>query len=391
MTYLEKVKKKNKYISKLNQLLKKDNYKVVLINKSLLCTNVISLLSNDSYDDALLDIRILQNQKLLKKINLLYKMKIKKDKIIIFYKNFSLNIFLINFKSTYFKLNGLQIKTNLLSKTKRVKILKNFYFIPKNDEEVIKKIFFLNKKEMLALSLSRQNTFSRYKNFFICFLYLLFFSKYYSNYELNFRIAKLYDLSFLQLIRLTLNKLKRKKIFKLSLNQFVKMKFDSNDFNYYLRKSHYDLITNNNRCLKIVDILNFFKKKKNKNIEEKIIETDTEFLFDEPIYLNKKFWKTGNNFYIYPLIFGFKKNIIGYEKVNDYIKEKKKPKVYSKDYYKKLFNMNNREIKDLMIKNPIAINKNGFLGGRHRVAAMIGRLIKGENYIPFYVFKEINQ
>tara|TARA_B100001057_G_scaffold486655_1_gene568171 strand:- start:398 stop:1573 length:1176 start_codon:yes stop_codon:yes gene_type:complete len=389
LTYLEKVKKKNKFLSKLQKLLKKNNYKIILFNKSLLCANVISLLSNDSYDDALLDISILQNQKLLKKINLFYKMKIKKDRIIIFYKNFSLNIFLINFKSTYSIFNGLQIRTNLLTKIKRIEILKNFYFIPKDDEEVIKKIFFLNKKEMLALSLSHQNTFSKYKNFFICFFYIFFFSKYYSNYELNFRIAKLYDLSFLQLIRLTLNKFKRKKIFKLSLNQFVKMRFDSNDFNYYLRKSHYDLITNNNKFLKIIDILNFFKKKKIKDIEKKIIETDTESLFDEPIYLNKKFWKTGNNFYIYPLIFGFKKNIIGYEKVNNYIKGKKKPKVYSKNYYKKLINMNNREIKDLMIKNPIAINKNGFLGGRHRVAAMIGRLINDEEYVPFYVYKEI--
>ena len=42
-----------------------------------------------------------------------------------------------------------------------------------------------------------------------------------------------------------------------------------------------------------------------------------------------------------------------------------------------------------MIKNPIAINKNGFLGGRHRVAAMIGRLINDEEYVPFYVYKEI--
>ena len=102
MTYLEKVKKKNKFLSKLQKLLKKNNYKIILFNKSLLCANVISLLSNDSYDDALLDISILQNQKLLKKINLFYKMKIKKDRIIIFYKNFSLNIFLINFKSTYY-------------------------------------------------------------------------------------------------------------------------------------------------------------------------------------------------------------------------------------------------------------------------------------------------
>ena len=121
---------------------------------------------------------------------------------------------------------------------------------------------------------------------------------------------------------------------------------------------------------------------------KKIVETNTSTAFDEPIYLNKKFWKNGNNFYIYPLIFGFKKNFIGYEKVNEYIKLNKKPKAYTKLYYKKLTNMSSAEIKELMIQKPIAINNEGFLGGRHRVAAMIGRIIKGEAYIPFYVYKE---
>ena len=44
----------------------------------------------------------------------------------------------------------------------------------------------------------------------------------------------------------------------------------------------------------------------------------------EPIYLNKRFWKTGNNFYINPILFGFKKGVLDYERVNFYLKQKKK-------------------------------------------------------------------
>lgn len=45
-----------------------------------------------------------------------------------------------------------------------------------------------------------------------------------------------------------------------------------------------------------------------------------------------------------------------------------------------------RKLKDIR-QNPIEINKYGFLSGRHRVAAMIGRLLRGERYLPFYVYK----
>ena len=39
-----------------------------------------------------------------------------------------------------------------------------------------------------------------------------------------------------------------------------------------------------------------------------------------------------------------------------------------------------------MLKDhPIEIKNNTIIGGRHRVCAMIGRIISGKNYIPFYV------
>ena len=45
----------------------------------------------------------------------------------------------------------------------------------------------------------------------------------------------------------------------------------------------------------------------------------------EPIYLNKRFWKTGNNFYINPILLGLKR-ILAYEKLI-IVKTKKKTEI----------------------------------------------------------------
>ena len=41
--------------------------------------------------------------------------------------------------------------------------------------------------------------------------------------------------------------------------------------------------------------------------------------------------------------------------------------------------MNETEISNYLNDNPLPINQHGFLSGRHRVAAMIGRILRGEN------------
>ena len=46
--------------------------------------------------------------------------------------------------------------------------------------------------------------------------------------------------------------------------------------------------------------------------------------------------------------------------------------------------MNDNEIKKMLKKNPLEITGKGFSSGRHRACAMIGRLIRGEPYIPIY-------
>ena len=109
-------------------------------------------------------------------------------------------------------------------------------------------------------------------------------------------------------------------------------------------------------------------------------------MFNEPIYYSRKFWQTGNNFFFYSLYYSFRKNVLSYEKTNNYISKKLKPELYSKEYYSSRLEMNEIQISNLLNKNPIEISNGGFGSGRHRVAAMIGRVVGGKSYIPFKVY-----
>ena len=133
------------------------------------------------------------------------------------------------------------------------------------------------------------------------------FSKKYSRYELNFRILNLYRLNPSNFIIAIINKFKKRKIFKLQENKFRKLKFDPDEFNWYFRDKHYRLITQNLKYIKVDDIIKFLHKKKLGIVSRQVVDTTITKPVAEPIYLNKRFWKTGNNFYINPILFGFKK------------------------------------------------------------------------------------
>ena len=387
--YLDNVKKKIKFLTKIKILLKKNNYKLILFNRTLLCAETINLLSHDNYDDVILDQKILKDKNLLAKIKSLFNCRIHKNKIKIFYDQFELNIYLVNFNLEYYIFKGFILNLSYLKKTKQKKILSSFFLIPKFPEKIFNKIFFPIYKDIILAALrdNREKKISRFKNFSLCLIYMLFFYKRYPRYVLNQKIYELYQLSIFKFISSAFRRFKKKEIFKVDIKQFKKLKFDPIEYNCYFREHHYSYITRNLKNFKIKDIINFLKEKKIINIKKGIRETIIIKQLKEPIYLNKKFWRSGNNFYINPILYGFKKNFIGYEKVNNYLDLQKKPRIYTGSYYQKLKDMSENEIKNLLKQNPIEINKYGFLSGRHRVAAMIGRLLRGEKYFPFYVYK----
>ena len=189
------------------------------------------------------------------------------------------------------------------------------------------------------------------------------------------------------LLRKTKLNIKNQFFKKLHKSEFLKLQIEStNSKSWILRKSHLDLVTNNKENIRVEEIFKFFKVSNNlEQIQDKIIETNTSDVFEEPIYANKNFWNSGNNFFIYPLLFEFRKDIVAYKNANDYIKNNKKPFLYSKEYYETLTKMTDKEIELLLKKNPIEISNDSVISGKHRVFAMIGRLIRNQKYIHFYV------
>ena len=57
----------------------------------------------------------------------------------------------------------------------------------------------------------------------------------------------------------------------------------------------------------------------------------------------------------------------------------------SPEYYQSLQKMTNEEIHNFNKNNPVEFDGDIIRHGTHRVYAMIGRLIRGEEYIPFYI------
>ncbi len=122
-----------------------------------------------------------------------------------------------------------------------------------------------------------------------------------------------------------------------------------------------------------------------RSILSEIVETDTSNPFFDPHNYDEKFWQSGNNYFIYCILFQFKKNVLPYAQVNDYIKTRQKPDVFTRKYYESLKDQSEDEIKSMLQKQPIEINSMAITSGKHRAFAMIGRLITGKPYIPFKV------
>jgi len=92
------------------------------------------------------------------------------------------------------------------------------------------------------------------------------------------------------------------------------------------------------------------------------------------------------------LLYGFRKNILDTDKHKKLggpeITAEARNKILTPEYYQNLDKMSDSEILDFNQKNPIDFDLEFIRHGTHRAYAMIGRLIRGEKYIPFYVKPE---
>ena len=191
-----------------------------------------------------------------------------------------------------------------------------------------------------------------------------------------------YNLKFLYL--------KIKSIFYpyISETEFLGLNIEQlNSKSWQLRKGHLDLVTNNKHNIVVAEIVGYFKNTNNlEKAKKEIIQTDTSNVFEEPLYANKNFWLTGNNFFINNIIYQFRENVVSYKEANTYVQNKNnKYLLYSNEYYESLKIIDDKELKNFLKKNPIEISKNSIVSGKHRAFAMIGRLINNQEYIKFKV------
>ncbi len=139
----------------------------------------------------------------------------------------------------------------------------------------------------------------------------------------------------------------------ISLDYFLKLEFSRGGGGKEIITQGKDLIT-------VGDVVNFFSKKE--NVE--IVETQLE----------------PKNWQYYNCMMGeFRKNV---ENHHDRGWEN-----MTKDYYESLEMMSDTEIKNFLKEIPAEFD-NGFIKHSwHRACSMIGRLVKGKSYIPFYMKK----
>jgi len=153
---------------------------------------------------------------------------------------------------------------------------------------------------------------------------------------------------------------------KLTLETFLKLKF-RHEFHEYHKEG--------NKCI-YQDLI-----KKEKNIREILfcIGNDPEYLntykYDHSSLLKYDHMKH----FIYCILYSFRKDI------KEWRDKDSERKLANKQYYLSKELMSDNEIEMFLSKNKIKVDKNFFVyDGYHRCFCMIGRILRGEKYIPLF-------
>ena len=140
----------------------------------------------------------------------------------------------------------------------------------------------------------------------------------------------------------------------ISLDYFLKMELQKGG-------GGKEMVTNNHTLNTVEDVVNYYSDKNN--------------LEEQKSKLNPTNWQ-----YFNCMTAGFKKNVgdhheLGWDNMTE-------------EYYSDLEDMSDSEIEKFLRENPVEFD-NGFIRhSYHRACAMIGRLINGKKYIPFYMKRE---
>lgn len=171
----------------------------------------------------------------------------------------------------------------------------------------------------------------------------------------------------------------------LTEQEFRQLYFEQDPVNWLLRKPHLALVTDSGKYQTVGDIIEYLESPGVlDSLKQEIIETRFKGRLLEPVYFNKHFWQSGNNFFINCILYSFRKNVIPYEEINEHLSPQADSNLFSSEYYAPLPRMTDNEARLLLEAKPISIHDRSITAGRHRVCAMIGRLISGDSYLPVH-------
>jgi len=379
--------KKKLFFLNLKNIFLKNKIKYFLFYRTLLYGAKVGVFNNDKIDHIVISAdknNIIAIQNILLK-NKFVIIKDEKNKLRIKKKNFVVEIIFISKSQIFFYFKNIRVSTKYFLKANETKIFNSKYSIPLKNDILINKIFSPSKINLIKYVFFNNSTNIVEKIFEILKIIFLI-SKYnskISNYSLKSKLDVNSEKPFFEFLKNKFNT--KKKIKMMTEKEFKNTNFDFDQSNWIFRKSHLSLFTKNTKIRKIGDIIKFIKNNY-KKINLNINEVNTNKLFYEPLEWNDNLWKKGNNMFIYSIIYEYKHNVVAYKESNDYIKRNNFYKLFTKKYFENLKNMDEIEIKKFLSKNPLRIIDNSFAEGRHKVAAMIGRIVKGKKYIPICVY-----
>lgn len=287
------------------------------------------------------------------------------------------------------------------SKNDLLKVVKENGFQIIHCEKNLLKIY-LNQRLIVIRLMKKKYYLSRIKKARILDCEVPFFKKYIIQYKLIYKqlqkIIKIYlkiRSRYLVLVK-NYNKYKLQKnmniqsiesgnIYKIGLKAFLNLKIESrNSPSWIVRRKHLNIVTKNKKFLKVKDIVNYLASEdKLEHLMSRAEVTKLDKLITGSISHSKHFWHSGDNYFLFSVYYQFKKDVVPYKKANDYIKEKHDINLYSREYFESLEPMSDIELISFQEEMLIEITDNHISSGKHRVFAMIGRLIQGKEYIPF--------
>jgi len=164
----------------------------------------------------------------------------------------------------------------------------------------------------------------------------------------------------------------------LSLDEFLELKIDADHSgNWVWRGAHLTKVINQGETFG--QALSRLRNTP-ETLESDVVETPLDHPVEEPINLSRSFWKRGDNFFIYPFLFGYRHLVVPYHAANLYILAARGPRLYSRGYFESLPAMSAAEIGVFLRENPIEVTQGAVTSGRHRAMAMFGRIFRGEGY-----------